>query len=152
TEKTLSILRRQLEQKRGQFTDLQAQITSIQREVALARESYERNENLHRQNLLSKSALQVEERAFLELQRQQSTITKTLAVEEVAATDTEKQIHDCIHQRAEELRTVRATLAESLKKLFAAIDQWENDFVLRAPIDGRVGFYDFWSAEQYVTA
>jgi HlyD family secretion protein len=29
---------------------------------------------------------------------------------------------------------------------------WEADFVLRAPADGLVAFYDFWSDQQYVTA
>jgi hypothetical protein len=40
----------------------------------------------------------------------------------------------------------------SLNKLRGEIDLWEAECVLRAPADGVVAFYDFWSDQQYVTA
>ena len=32
------------------------------------------------------------------------------------------------------------------------IDVWDTDFVLRAPADGVVAFYDFWADQQFVSA
>jgi len=39
-----------------------------------------------------------------------------------------------------------------LKQLFSELDLWENEYLLRAPTDGKVAFYDFWSERQYVAA
>ena len=71
--------------------------------------------------------------------------------EHVAVTEGEKQINDLSHKRGEDLRVARTELSESYKKLLAAIEVWENDFVLRAPADGKVAFYDFWADQQFVT-
>jgi HlyD family secretion protein len=69
---------------------------------------------------------------------------------EIASVEYEKQIREILHKRSEDLRLARSDLVETLRKLLAQIDVWENDFVLRAPIDGIVAFYDFWTDQQFV--
>jgi multidrug resistance efflux pump len=98
------------------------------------------------------SELQQHERQFLEQQRQSSTSEKGLIADQIAATEYEKQIRDLRHTRSEDLRMAALSLAEALKKLLAEIASWENEFVLRAPADGTVAFYDFWADQQFVVS
>ena len=89
---------------------------------------------------------------MLQQDRQQSGVRSAFAEAEIAAGDYEKQIESLLHARQESLRQSHQMLADAAQKLLAAIALWEADYVLRAPVDGTVGFYDFWSGEQFVTA
>lgn len=149
--KSTALLRQQLEAKRAQLAQMHQQSDSARREGALADESFARMRTLHGRESISTAEFQQQERQLLEQRRQQSMVDKTLLEEEVAVTEGEKQIHDLTHKRSEDLRIARSDLAESYKKLLAAIEMWENDFVLRAPADGTVAFYDFWADQQFVT-
>ncbi len=151
-EKTAAVLRSQMERKRAQIEQMQGQVQNIEREFVIARTRYERLQQLQKRDSISLAELQEAERVLLEQNRQQSTVRGAHMEAEIAAGDYEKQIATLLHARLEELRKSHQTLADCAQKLLAAIDVWEADFVLRAPVDGSVGFYDFWSGEQFVTA
>ena len=77
---------------------------------------------------------------------------RTLSEAEVEASKSEKELRDLEHERSETLRAAREDLRERLNKLLGAIELWSADYVLRAPGDGKVAFYDFWSDQQFVSA
>lgn len=149
--RTVSLLGRQLEAKRAQLVEMQQQSESAKREGVLADASFDRMRTLHGRESISTAEFQQQERQLLEQRRQQSLVDKSLLEEQVAVTEVEKQINDLTHKRAEDLRIARSELSECYKKLLAAIEMWENEFVLRAPADGAVAFYDFWADQQFVT-
>lgn len=149
--KTAALLQQQLDAKRAQLVQMQQQTEGARRDGALADESFARMKKLHGRDGISTAEFQLQERQLLEQRRQRSMVSKSLLEEEVAVTEVEKQIHDLTHKRSEDLRIARSELAESYKKLLAGIEIWENDFVLRAPADGTVAFYDFWADQQFVT-
>ena len=150
-EKSIALLKQQFEAKQAQLAQMKQQSDAIRREGTLAEENFERMRRLHGRESISTAEFQQQERQLLEQRRQHSMVDKTLLEEEVAVTECEKQIHDLTHKRSEDLRLARSDLSEAFKKLFAAIETWENDFVLRAPTDGTVAFYDFWVDQQFVT-
>ena len=151
-EKTASVLREQLERKQSQIAQMKRQVQNSEREHEIASTRYERLQALQKRDSISLADLQEAERALLEQDRQQSTIHGACIEAEIAAGDYAKQIETLLHARREDLRKSHHALTNSAQKLLAAIDVWETDFVLRSPVDGTVGFYDFWSGEQFVTA
>lgn len=151
-EKTVAVLRQQFERKRLQIGQMEDQVTSSEREQVIAQTRYERLKELQRRDSISMAELQEAERAMLEQQRQQSTVRSSHMEAEIAAGDFEKQIASLLHTREESLRKSHQALTDSAQKLLAAINVWETEYVLRSPVDGTIGFYDFWSGEQFVTA
>jgi multidrug resistance efflux pump len=151
-EKTATVLRGQLDHKREQSRQIKGQVENAEREQQLARTRYNRMQELQKRDSLSIADLQEAERALLQQDRQQSTVRGACMEAEIAVGDYEKQIEALLHTRLEDLRKSHHTLTDSAQKLLAAIDLWELDYVLRAPVGGTVGFYDFWSGEQFVTA
>ena len=151
-EKTAAVLREQLERKRSQIDQMQRQVRNIEREHEIARVRYERLQQLQKRDSISLAELQEAERALLEQDRQQSTVRGAHMEAEIAAGDYEKQIETLLHTRLEDLRKSHHALTDSAQKLLAAVNVWEAEYVLRSPVDGTVGFYDFWSGEQFVTA
>jgi multidrug resistance efflux pump len=150
--RTVALLKNQLERKREQIEHMRAQVQNVERERELAKQRYTRLQQLQQRDSLSLADLQEAERALLEQGRQHSTVRGSFTEAEIAAADYEKQIAALEHTRREELRLSAMKVSGSAQKLSAAIDVWEADYVLRATVDGTVGFYDFWSDQQFVTA
>jgi HlyD family secretion protein len=151
-EKARALLRQELEGKRDQIASLRSQIEISKREVELAREKFARNQTLFDRKLLSAAQLQDEEIVFLGQQRAETTAERSLTDAEIDAAKMEKAIRDTEHERTESLRLARQQLRADFNRLRGEIDVWEADYVLRAPADGVVAFYDFWSDQQFVAA
>ena len=151
-QKAGALLRRQLEGKQAQIVTLRAQQENSRRELELARAKYERMKVLHARNTISTSQLQDEEMATLAQLRAEGAAQKLRTDTEIEAARMEKELRDLDHARHEALDLAREKVRVSLNKLRGELDVWEADYVLRAPADGLVAFYDFWSDQQFVTA
>ena len=90
--------------------------------------------------------------ALLQEMRADTTAQRALTDAEIEAARLEKEMRALEHERTEALRTARELLRANLNKLRGEIDVWEADYVLRAPADGVIAFYDFWSDQQFVAA
>ena len=150
--KTLTVLQSQRDRKQEEVDLMKSQVASMKRDLDLAGQAFERMKKLKARDTISTAEMQSEERRWLAQQREHSTVVKALSSEEIALSEYERQIRDLTHKRTEDLRLARTTLAEALKKGLAAIEAFESDYVLRAPVSGTVAFYDFWSDQQFVTA
>jgi multidrug resistance efflux pump len=151
-EKAGALLRKQLEGKRAQIESLRSQAGMMGREMGLAREKLDRLKTLHQSKAISTAEMQEQEMAVLERMREETTGQRTLNEAEIEASKSEKELRDLEHDRAESLRTAREELRARLNKLLGEIGLWEADYLLRAPGEGNVAFYDFWSDQQFVTA
>ncbi len=150
-DRTVLLISKQLEHQKERVANMRAQVESAVRAFDLASEKYSRMEKLHARGSLSTSELEDNERALITAAGAKSDITKGLNSEEVSAIDLEKQMNDLTHEKREAIRISVAKLQESLKRLLSGIETWEEKYVLRSPVQGRVAFYDFWANTQYVT-
>ncbi|MEQ1852699.1 MAG: HlyD family efflux transporter periplasmic adaptor subunit [Chthoniobacteraceae bacterium] len=152
SQKAGVLLRQQLDGKTGQIASMRQQLATSRRELELARAKYDRMKVLHSRESISTAQLQEQEMAMLAQTRSDAAAQKNLTDAEIEAARMEKELRDLEHDRTEALRLARERVRVSLNKLRGEIDVWEADFVLRAPADGIVAFYDFWSDQQFVTA
>src|SRR4029077_8796547 len=112
-----------------------------ERQTSLEKENMKRKKKQKKKPVISTAELQTQERQLLDQKKQGALVDNELLEHEIASAEYEKQIREILHKRSEDLRLARSDLVETLRKLLAQIDVWENDFVLRAPIDGVVAFY-----------
>jgi HlyD family secretion protein len=152
TVKTGGLLREQLDAKRSQIESLRGQSELTRRELELARAKYDRVKVLHGGNMVSTADLQEQEMAYLAQMRSETMAQRALTEAQIEAMKMEKSLRDLEHERDELLLVAREELRAGLNKVRGEIDVWETEHVLRAPADGNVAFYDFWSDQQYVTA
>ncbi len=151
-QKAGALLKKQLVGKQTQITALRAEQAINRRELELARAKYDRMKVLHGRDSISTTQLQEQELAVLAQLRSDGALQKSLTEAEIESARTEKELRDLDHDRDEALELARERLRLTLNKLRGQLDVWEADFVLRAPADGVIAFYDFWSDQQYVTA
>jgi HlyD family secretion protein len=151
-ERAGELLRKQVDAKRAQIASLKEQAAMLHKELELGKEKADRLKSLYDRQSISMAELQEQQVALLERMRAETAGQRTLSEAEVEASKSEKELRDLAHERSETLRTAREDLREQLNKLVGAIELWAADYVLRAPGDGKVAFYDFWSDQQFVTA
>ncbi|MCB1204118.1 MAG: HlyD family efflux transporter periplasmic adaptor subunit [Verrucomicrobiae bacterium] len=149
-ERTVRLLSLQAEEQKKRISNLEGQIANADRTVQLARERYERMEKLLRRDTLSIAEYEEQENELLSVEAAKAEVVRAMNAERVSALDLEKQISDLRHQREVVVREGITKLQESLKQLLSGIDIWEEDYVLKAPVAGRVAFLDFWANTQFV--
>jgi HlyD family secretion protein len=61
-----------------------------------------------------------------------------------------QKIEDLQLTARKEREQMQTIVRAAFEKLIASIDKWEQDYLLQAPIEGRVSFIGYWSETQYV--
>ena len=149
--KTAGLLSAQLESKLSQVENMKGQQTIMDQELNLAQEKYDRMKTLFARGTISAAQLKDHETLLLTQSREHSSVEKSLLEEQILASRLDKEIRDLKHERTESMQAARDRFRLSYQKLRAEMDIWEGDYVLKAPSDGMVAFYDFWNEQQYVT-
>ncbi len=152
SEKASALLKQQLAGKATQIESLRKQTDLSRRELELGREKFASLKALHESQAISNSQLQDQEMVLLQQMKVITTADRTLTDAQIESSKLEKDLRDLEHLRTETLRTAREQLRAAANKLAGEISVWEAGYLLRAPADGIVAFYDFWSDQQFVTA
>ena len=150
-DRTGALLVSQRQRKAEQLKAMQDQVTAMQRDLQIAEAKFERMRVLHARDSISTAQLQEQEQALLATRRDHSALGTRLVDEQILADRMERELRELRHTRSEALRAGWEKVRSSLQQLRSAIDVWEADYVLRAPADGNVAFFDFWTDQQYVT-
>lgn len=100
------------------------------RELELARKSYERARTLFQQRHSSEEQLASSEASYTQ---------KKAALEKSESDLIDVNLRQTEHQR-------------SILDLLSQMEQWEQQYVFKAPIGGTVSLYKYWSDNQYVTS
>jgi multidrug efflux pump subunit AcrA (membrane-fusion protein) len=149
-----ALLRGQLENRQEQIKQMQAQVANVERDSFLAAEGYGRIQKMQKlsSESLSPANLQRAERDYLAECRVRDAVLNSFYDAKISAVESEKQIEEMNSYHTKELRVSAANLNSSVQRLLGAIDSWDSEYVLRAPVAGNVCFYDYWAGQQYVTA
>ncbi|HEU0300590.1 MAG TPA: HlyD family efflux transporter periplasmic adaptor subunit, partial [Longimicrobium sp.] len=92
------------------------------------------------------------EAAYLQKRYAMENAEGALASNRIQLTTERTAVLDLEQERAEKERTSLLTLRATHRALREAITRWEQQFVLRAPVDGRASFVRALSENQYVPA
>jgi len=146
------------------FTDLQSQVTSqkalqeaavqkevlVQKRLALTEQIRAGERALSAQAMLSRKDSTNAEKDLIEeqlqlVQTQQEQARIQLEIEEL-----KQRIQELEQLQVSKAQQLSEAIRQTLSDFISAIDIWEEQYVLRAPIAGKVSFFQFWSANQEV--
>lgn len=119
---------------------LQGQQALLAQEVELARRKRGRDRELLERQLLSVDEADASEAALLRAQQAQENGRAALASNEVQLSAYRAQMVDQRQTTSEDGRTRLVVLRGTYNGLREAIRKWEQDYLLRAPLAGRVSF------------
>jgi HlyD family secretion protein len=129
---------------------LYSQRNLMEKDLKLGKQQYNRDSTLFKNKVIAQSDL--ENTASLQLQKNYSFegAQLNLADMQIKLTVLEEQLLDLNLQAEEQEKQLFLTLGESHKSLLNQISVWEQLYVLKSPIDGKVTYTKYWSENQNV--
>lgn len=141
-----SVYYRDLDSKFSQQKEL------LKREVELTQRKYETDKGLKASGYLSEAEVAVSESAYLQKKYALQSVETNALNNSIRLSETQKSIIELRQQFSEKVYQLTVLMQESYKKLISKLDIWEQKYILKAPIDGVVSFFKFWSNNQYITS
>lgn len=140
-----SLYYKDLADKFGQQKEL------LVRDVEITRKKYENDKGLKSSGYLSEAELANSESAYLQKKYALQSVETNSLNNSIRLSETQKSILELRQQFSEKVYQLTVLMQESYKKLESRLDMWEQKYILKAPIDGSVSFFKFWSKNQFVT-
>ncbi|MDJ0837558.1 MAG: HlyD family efflux transporter periplasmic adaptor subunit [Acidobacteriota bacterium] len=129
---------------------LENQRELLTRELEVAQETYKKNKDLFEKKLVPESQLSILETQVLERRISLSNADSALVNNNIRIGDLRRTLMELEQQDREDRRTLAQRAQTAYKKLENQYRNWEQLFVLKAPLDGKVSMFQFWSPNQYV--
>jgi HlyD family secretion protein len=129
---------------------LKGQRNILFREMDLVRRQYTRDSLLYLQGVIPKADLEKSEAVLLQKAFDYEQSAVNMSSTEIEITRLQQQILDLELTEVEEEQQQELSLMESFENLTAELAQWEQKYLLKAPIGGVVTFTKIWSENQNV--
>ena len=131
---------------------LELQKKILGEELNLSSQQYERAKTLHKDGIISKSDLDAAKSTFLQKKYSDEGAKSNLTNSSLQISQLEQSVLDLELQYKEERKGLELALSQAYENLTGQIAQWEQNYLLRAPISGVVTFTKYWSVNQNVDA
>jgi multidrug resistance efflux pump len=140
----------QIAQRNTIISGLELQMRNLEKELKLARDEYERQKALYKEQLISRSQFDAAEGAMLSKESGYEIAKGNLTGTRLQISQLEQQMLDMEQSYRDDKQRRQLALKQAYDNLNGQIAQWEQAFLLKAPISGTVTFTRFWSVNQNV--
>ncbi|MCB0430999.1 MAG: HlyD family efflux transporter periplasmic adaptor subunit [Flavobacteriales bacterium] len=123
-----------------------------EKELRNATETYHANQKLYKEGVYSKKDFFDRESAYRQKQQTVEEQKKAMTQNAIALNDLESQLLDAEHARTETERKYREDIRRGLASLRNGIQSWEQNFLLRSPISGKLSYLSNLSTSQHVNS
>ena len=150
--KKIESLESELRQQLNYLQNLDMQAAAYKRNYAIVSEQYLRDSILHQQNI--SSAIEFEEtqkqkiNSEIQFRQSQSVISNT----KIEIARLKQQIIEYKSDFRTKQETANNELVSAYELLWKNLLLWEEKYLLKAPLAGRVSFMKFWGTNQFITA
>ncbi len=122
----------------------------LEKEVTLTQKDFGRNKDLFAQNVISSQQFEAKEKEYLAIQRQLKAMDQSISATQLATLSLEETIINLKNNSLEDSQELKSNEESNLRSLYASIADWEQRYLLTAPISGKVSFINVWSENQVV--
>jgi multidrug resistance efflux pump len=148
--KNIASLRQQIEEYSRLLAKQNRQHELYEQELQLASHTFQRDKQAFQRNLLSSTDFEQKQKELLQATRQRENIKSQISTTKIRIEELQHAILNFNIDKQQAENTYRQTLISRLNTLKTHISQWEEAYILKAPIRGKVTFFDFRSERQFV--
>lgn len=159
-------LLRELEPHRGVLTNNRQSLSEVKtrlnnqlkqkeilaQELELEQKDYERHQILFEKGVISQQEFEAKKRALLQMEKDINAMTISISQLRETMGLATQNLRSTFIDKEEDYAQSASNLSQSLIALRKAILDWEHNYVLKASIDGKIGFQKFWGENQYINA
>ncbi len=146
----INTLKNQLNEYERLSEMLSKQIEAQQEKLNLLLKKQQHDQLLAKEKVLSQSDLDNTSKLVLEQEIQLRTSQTTATQNTLAANEIRKRIIDLSQESSLQGNTNTISLENAINQLKSDFYAWEEKYVIKAPVEGRVSFYNFWQEQQQI--
>ena len=135
-----------------QYRNLQRQQILTKKQQSLTLNQYRRDSTLYAAGVIAKEELEKSQSNYLQSRLSEENMRSTLNNMQIQIAQLKEQLLDAGHQNIETLNGLQTQLQSLITQLKTEIQSWELNYVLMAPIDGKITFTNYWVSNQNVSA
>ncbi|WPP51757.1 HlyD family secretion protein [Catalinimonas niigatensis] len=143
-------LERQLIQHQQLLVQKQAEQALLDRKSELIEKDFLRNKQLYTTQSIAEKALEISEQEWIDAKYASQVLASELTQIQLHMSQLIQKQQQLSHQQDQTQTLLQSTLQSALDNQIAALSQWEELYVLKAPISGRISLFDIENANQYV--
>lgn len=151
-EQEKKLIEAQISSRKSFISNLKKQIAIKQDENKIAQTNYQREKKLYAQKVISEYDMEQAEQSYLSAKQDLQQLQTSLAQENVVSSELSASYQKLSVQYEKEQYEQISALRSSLLSLKTEIYTWEQNYVLRAPVSGKVTFNTIWKVNQNVAA
>ncbi|MRT93863.1 HlyD family secretion protein [Ancylomarina sp. 16SWW S1-10-2] len=122
----------------------------LEKELSITYKEFNRDSLLYSRGVISKSAYQQSEKNYLQQSYTFHGSRSTLSATQIEINELDQDIIDLDLDKEKQRKELQDVIIQTNDNLIAQMDIWEQNYLLKSPIDGSVSFNSFWSANQNV--
>ena len=150
----LELLDQQIRKQHEYTAELLNQEKLSAEDLNLVLRSYKRDSVLYYSNLHSVTLSEYErsKQALIQKKSAHSSLRASIKNNESSALKMKESRLDLLVQLDRELHQYKLDLDDSFKMLSLGIDQWEEKYLIKSPVKGRITFTSYWNINQVIKA
>ncbi|MFN0215663.1 MAG: HlyD family secretion protein [Saprospiraceae bacterium] len=148
----ISFLQKQIEQIKALNANIINQKAILSEEFILAGKDIIRQRRLHSEKMIADSEIEKAEARYLQQKRQVESTEASTLQNQMQILQIESQINELQQSKGDNSVGKALTLNEDLRRLQSAIEDWKQNYLVIAPITGKVSFSKIWSVRQPIGA
>ncbi|MCL2650907.1 MAG: HlyD family efflux transporter periplasmic adaptor subunit [Candidatus Azobacteroides sp.] len=149
-KKTMTLER--ITQYEKQYSTLQNQQRITEEQLVIAQKQHNRDSLLNKKGILSDEEFEATGSAFLQSLLSRENMRSNLENMQIQIGQLKESLLDMEQQGIEKLNSLQTQLQSLVSQLKTGIQDWELNYVLRAPIDGKITFSKYWIENQNVSS
>ena len=150
--KRIAATRNQIQKYYNYYTSQKRQIEVLESQYRLAAQQYSRDSLLFVREVISPSENELSRNTFLQSRYTLESGYMSLENLQIQIGDMEVNLLDMELQRVERENLLLQNFRTSAEQLANAINSWELNYCLSAPIEGKITFTKYWNENQFVSA
>lgn len=137
-------------QQTNYYRQVQQQNRLVEKGLALAYSSYMRDSILYNRNAMIITEFEQSGSRYIQSLQAKENARMTLTQTAIQLAQSREVLLDLDRQAMEELQAQTVNLKNATEQLIAQLTSWEQRYVLKSPISGKVTFLSVWSPNQNV--
>lgn len=150
-QEKLDLFRKQIEKQHSSLEIQKVQYEFSDRDLEYEKRQLLRDSLMHSKGAKTLTEYEATQRSFLSKQSALLSSKLALSNSEMTLYNLQDQVLDLNKQDEEQYMQFNLSLGEIRNQLLLSIEQWQEKYVIRSPINGKVNFSVFWSVNQNVT-
>ncbi|MFA5851028.1 MAG: HlyD family efflux transporter periplasmic adaptor subunit [Bacteroidales bacterium] len=150
--KKIAIIKRQIEAQKSLKTLSERQVSLSKEQMEISDKIYKRDLSLFEQKVISQLEIEKSKSIQLTARQQYEAALSDLNNMKISILQAEQSVFDMELAREEQIGLLERSLMGNYDNMLADIRQWEQNYLLVSPVNGKVSFTKFWQENQNVSA